>query len=368
MACGQKGKPPGKYGIDRSNHRELAKMRALVTGHQGYIGAVLVKVVRDAGHDVTGLDTGFFEDCVLGERPEDNTPFIRKDIRDVTRADLSDFDAIIHLAALSNDALGDINPNLTYAINHQATTRLATLAKEAGVQRFLFASTCSVYGTGANDPASEDAPLAPLTPYAVSKARSEEELRRLADNDFSPVMMRSATAYGASPFLRLDTALNNLVGWAYTTGKVLIQSDGTPWRPVVHIEDISRAFIAVLAAPRELIHNQTFNVGSNAENYQIRNLAAVVEEVVPGCEIDYENRRSPDQRSYKVDFTKLSTTLDFTPTWTARRGAEELLMTYRAAQLTRKAFDRHTFVRLEQLQHLIEKGELDDTLRWRNHS
>jgi nucleoside-diphosphate-sugar epimerase len=328
----------------------------------------MVRFVRDAGHDVTGLDTGFFEDCVLGEKPEDDTPIIRKDIRDVSREDLSAFDTIIHLAALSNDPLGDINPNLTYAINHQATTRLATLAKEAGVQRFLFGSTCSIYGAGTNDPATEDAPLAPLTPYAVSKARSEEDLRQLADDDFSPAMMRSATAYGASPFLRLDIVLNNLVGWAYTTGKVLIQSDGTPWRPVIHIEDISRAFIAVLEAPRELIHNQTFNVGSNAENYQIRYLAAVVQEVVPGCEIVYANRRNPDQRSYRVDFTKLSTTLDFTPTWTARRGAEELLMTYRAAQLTRQAFERHTFVRLEQLQHLIEKGELDNTLRWRNHS
>jgi nucleoside-diphosphate-sugar epimerase len=343
-------------------------MRVLVTGHDGYIGAVMVPVLRAAGHDVVGLDTYFYESCTLPVGGENHTPAVRKDIRDVTRSDLEGFDAVAHLAALCNDPLGDMNPELTLEINYRASVRLAEAAKEAGVSRFLYASSCSLYGAASSDEVlTEGAPFNPLTPYALSKIKTEQALSELADEHFSPVFMRNATAYGLSPRLRADIVLNNLVCWAYTTGRVRIMSDGTPWRPIVHIRDISRAFAAALTAPREAVHNQAFNVGVNGENYQVRALAEIVRETVPGCSVEYAARSGPDPRNYRVDFGKIARTLpDFQPEWDARRGARELYEAFRRVGLTEEEFQGRKFTRLKQLSHLLAEGRLDERLRWRD--
>jgi len=338
-------------------------MRVLVTGHNGYIGSVMVPVLQAAGHEVLGLDTFFYEDCTFGEDFH-RVPALRKDVRDVTLADLQGFDAIVHLAALSNDPLGDLKPEWTYDINHAASVRLAKLAKEAGVQRFLYASSCSMYGAAGEELVTEEAPLSPLTAYAVSKVRTEKDLSKLADESFSPVFMRNATAYGVSPRLRADLVLNNLVCWAHTTGKVRILSDGTPWRPIVHVEDIANAFAAALVAPREAIHNQAFNVGVNGENYQIRDLAEIVQETVPGCSVEYAGQGEPDQRSYRVDFSKLARTLDFKPRWNARLGAQELYLALRRIGLSVEDFQGQKYIRLKRLKYLLDAGYLDGTLRW----
>jgi nucleoside-diphosphate-sugar epimerase len=340
-------------------------MRVLVTGHEGYIGAVMVPVLRDAGHEVVGLDTGFFGGCTFGDEPG-TVSAIRKDIRDVTSEDVRGFDAIVHLAALCNDPLGDLNPTWTYEINHEASVRLGVVARDAGVPRFLYSSSCSLYGAASQDDIlSEDAPLAPLTAYAISKARTEEDLAKLADADFSPTFMRNATAYGVSPILRMDLVLNNLVGWAFTEGKVRILSDGTPWRPVVHVEDIARAFAAALAVPRALVHGQAFNVGAPDENYQVRDLAEIVRATVPGSEVEYANQGGPDQRTYRVDFGKLRRTLpNFEPRWNARSGAREIFEAFRRVAFTRDDFVGRRYVRLAHLRHLLETRRLDDTLRW----
>ncbi len=342
-------------------------MRILITGHHGYIGSIMAPVLEAAGHEVIGLDTYFFRDCTFREEYH-WVPSIRKDVRDVTLAELQGFDAVVHLAALCNDPLGDLNPKWTHDINHAASVRLANLAKEAGVRRFLYASSCSLYGAASKEEIlPETAPLRPLTAYALSKARSEEDIARLADVNFSPVFMRNATAYGASPRLRADVVLNNLVCWAYTTGKVCILSDGTPWRPIVHVKDIAHAFTMVLAAPQEVIHNQAFNVGVNGENYQIRDLAQIVQETVPGCRVEYTGRVGPDPRNYRVDFSKLTKTLkDFKPNWNTRLGAKELYSAFQQVGLTLEDFQSRKYTRLKQLQHLLNAGHLDNTLRWRN--
>lgn len=340
-------------------------MRVLVTGHNGYIGSVLVPTLQATGHEVAGLDTYFFEDCTFGE-DRDSVPALRKDLRDVTVADLQGFEAIVHLAALCNDPLGSLNPEWTYDINYAASVRLAKLAKEAGVRRFLCASSCSMYGAAGDEILSEHAPLRPLTPYAVSKAREEEETAKLASARFSPVFMRNATAYGVSPRLRVDVVLNNLVCSAYTTGKVCILSDGTPWRPIVHVKDIANAFVAGLVAPHEAIHNQAFNVGVNGENYQVRDLAEIVQETVPACRVEYGGQGGPDPRSYRVDFSKLAKTLDFKPNWNARLGAQELYSTFRQFRLTLEDFQGRKYIRLAQLEYLLRAGYLDGTLRWKN--
>ena len=341
-------------------------MKILLTGHHGFIGSVTGPLLRAAGHEVTGLDTFFYEGCDLRDEPE-GVPAQRLDLRDADPAVLAGHDAVVHLAALSNDPLGDLSPELTKAINFEATVRVARAAKEAGVGRFVFSSSCSMYGASDQDrPVDESAPLKPLTAYAESKVLSEEALADLADDDFSPVFMRNATAYGVSPRLRVDLVLNNLVGWAFTTGKVKIMSDGTPWRPLIHIEDIARATLAVLEAPREAVRGEAFNVGRNEENYQVRELAEIVRETVGDCEIEYAGSGDPDPRSYRVDFAKFAEAFpEAGLRWTARAGAREVLDAYREVNLTLEDFEGDRYVRLKHLRLLLDRGELDPELRWR---
>ena len=340
-------------------------MKVLVTGHAGYIGAVLVPQLRDAGHEVVGLDTDFFAGCDFSEGPA-GVPTLRTDLRDLEVDTLVGFDAVIHLAALSNDPLGDLNPECTYDINHRASVRLARLAKDAGVRRFLFSSSCSLYGMAAGDGLlTEDAAFNPVTAYGASKVRVEQNVAPLADAAFSPTFLRNATAYGVSPRLRADLVVNNLVGFAYTTGEVLIASDGTPWRPLVHIEDIARAFLAVLHAPRELVHNEAFNVGRTTENYQIRDIADMVRDVVPGSRIKYAPGGRPDPRCYRVDCDKIARRLpEFQPQWTVRRGIEQLYAAFKGHGLTAEEFLSAKYLRLKQIKKLQAAELLDDTLRW----
>ena len=305
-------------------------MRILVTGHNGYIGCSLVPLLHEAGHEVAGLDNYLYETCTFGDVVAD-VPALRKDVRDVEAADLEGFDAIIHLAAISNDPVGDLNPDATYAINHRASSRLAALAKDAGVERFLFSSSCSLYGAAGTEFLDESAAFNPVTPYGESKLLVERDLQQLADDDFSPTYLRNATAYGLSYRVRGDLVVNNLTAYAYCTGQVLMKSDGMPWRPLVHIEDISRAFVAVLDAPRELVHDEAFNVGRTEENYRIREVAEIVGEVVPDSEVAFADGASPDIRNYRVNCDKIAETLpEFQPQWTVRRGVEELYAAYRA--------------------------------------
>ena len=341
-------------------------MRVLVTGHEGYIGAVLAPFLEDRGHQVVGLDCGLFADTAFGDDSRlRRMPGLRRDLREVERRDLEGFDAVVHLAGLSNDPLGDLDPGLTVDINESGSVRLARLAKQAGVSRFLFSSSCSNYGAAGDQPLDEQAAFNPVTPYAVSKVRFEAELDALADDAFSPTSLRNATAYGASSRLRLDLVLNNLVAWAHTTGRVRLLSDGTPWRPIVHIEDIARAFAAILEAPRETVHRQAFNVGRTAENYRIRDLAQIVAETVPGTAVEIAEGAGPDKRNYRVDCSKLERALpQWAPQWDARRGARELYDAYRAAGLTKEQFDGPRYKRLQWIQDLQRQGRLDAGLRW----
>jgi len=340
-------------------------MRVLVTGHEGYIGTVLVPMLLSAKHELTGLDSNLFARCTFGPGfPE--IPTIRKDIRDITVEDVEGFDAILHLAGLSNDPLGDLNPDLTYEINHRASVRLAELARQAGVRRFIFSSSCSNYGAGGEDLLNEESDFNPVTPYGVSKVRVEQDVSRLADSKFSPTFLRNATAFGVSPRLRFDLVLNNLVAWAYATGRVFMKSDGSPWRPIVHIEDISRAFLAVLEAPVELVHNQAFNVGRNEDNYRVRELAEIVRQTVPGTKVEYASDAGPDKRCYRVDCSKIQRLLPgFKPTWDARRGAQELYSTYQAIGLTVDDFEGVRYKRIAHIRSLIKEGVVDESLRWR---
>ncbi|MGV9310676.1 NAD-dependent epimerase/dehydratase family protein [Streptomyces sp. NPDC003691] len=340
-------------------------MRVLLTGHQGYLGTVMAPVLEAAGHEVTGLDAGLFADCVLGPPPADPAGH-RVDLRDITAEHLAGVDAVIHLAALSNDPLGALAPDLTYDINHHASVRLARLARDAGVRRFLYASTCSVYGAaGGGGLVTEDAPLRPVTPYAESKVRVEDDLHALADGDFTPVYLRNATAFGFSPRLRADIVLNNLVGHALLSGEVLVLSDGTPWRPLVHAADIARAFTAALTAPREAVHDRAFNIGSETNNVTVAEIAAEVAEAVPGSRVVITGENGADPRSYRVDFSRFRAAIPgFDCEWTVRQGALELADAYRKYELSREAFESR-FTRLAVLRAASGEGTVDATLRWR---
>lgn len=342
-------------------------MRVLVTGHNGYVGTRMVPMLVDAGHEVVGLDTNLYAAATFGEDVPSLAAYeIEKDLRDIEPEDLEGIDAVIHLAGLSNDPLGDLNPELTYEINHRAAVRLAEIARQMGAERYIFASSCSNYGAGGQDFLDENSAFNPVTPYGRSKVLVEQDVAKLADDRFSPVFLRSATAYGVSPRLRFDLVVNNLVAWAYTTGQVYLKSDGMSWRPLVHIEDMSLAFLAALNAPRERVHNQAFNVGRTEENYRIREVAEIVAETVPGSQVGFANDASPDKRNYRVNCDRIVQTLpDYKPRWDVRKGARELFEAYQRVGLELEEFEGPRYRRIHHIKELIASGRLEENLRWR---
>ena len=342
-------------------------MRILVTGHLGYIGTVLVPLLQQEGYLVIGLDSDLYKNSAFGYKTN-HILNIDKDIRDIEKSDLIGVEAIIHLAGLSNDPLGDLNPELTYDINYKASIRLAQLAKSVGVRRFLFSSSCSTYGASGDDYIAEDAEFNPVTPYGKSKVLVERELSELADENFCPTFLRNATAYGVSPKLRFDLVLNNLTAWAFTTGNVHLKSDGSPWRPIVHIEDISRAFIAILQSPVELVYNEAFNVGVTEENFRIKELAEIVKETVPNSTLEFAENAGPDKRNYRVDCSKIKNQLNkFSSKWTAKKGVKELYDSYQTHGLNLHEFEGPKYRRVDHIQMLIKEGRLGTDLRWKNY-
>ncbi len=340
-------------------------MKVLVTGHNGYIGSVLVQMFLAEGHEVVGLDTDLFADCFFGNMNVPEIPSMNVDIRDTAAIALEGFDAVVHLAGLSNDPLGDLDPTLTYEINHLASVRLAEKAKASGVPRFIFSSSCSNYGAAGDDFLTEESELNPVTAYGVSKVRVERDVKILADENFHPTFLRNSTVYGISPRLRVDLVLNNLMASAVTSGRILMKSDGTPWRPIVHVEDVSRAFLAVLQAPSDVVHNQAFNVGLTQENYRISELGEIVKETLPGCEIEYAEGAGPDKRCYRVDCSKINQMLPgFKPQWDARAGAVQIYEAYKKANVTEAILTDPRFVRMNQLRLLMDSRRVSEDLRW----
>ena len=338
-------------------------MRVMVTGHKGYIGTILVPMLLEHGHDVLGFDSDLYEQCTFGDGIVE-VPEIRKDVRDAEVGDLEGVDAVLHLAGLSNDPLGDLNPNLTMDINHLASVRLAKLAKEVGIGRFVFSSSCSNYGAAGDNMIDESGDKNPVTPYGESKVLVERDLSQMADDSFCPVFLRNATAYGVSPRLRFDLVLNNLVAWAHTTKLVYLKSDGSPWRPIVHIEDISRAFVAALEAPVESVHNEAFNIGRTDQNYRIRELAEIVKDTVPGCRVEYAEGAGPDKRCYRVNCDKAAEKLPgFKAVWDAERGARELYDAYKKVGVTLDEFEGNRYKRIDHIKLSIEEGRIDNELR-----
>ena len=342
-------------------------MRVLITGNNGYIGKVMTKMMLEQGFEVVGIDTNYYYDCGFGSTKDGEYKIrqINKDIRNINISDLEGIDVVCHLAALSTDPIGRFNPELTKEINHVASVKTALLAKEVGIERFVFSSSCSVYGISETPNLTEDSELNPITEYAQSKMEAEKDISVLADDNFSPTFMRNATVYGVSPKLRFDLVVNNLVGYASTLGKIVIKSDGTPWRPLIHIQDVCRAFIEVIKAPRKVIHNQVFNVGLNKGNYQIRDIADAVGEIIPNCEIEYTFEHT-DSRTYSVNFDKIHNILpSFKPEWNLHRGCLELYQAFKQYGLTYDDFIGRKYIRLDQLKHLVENGELDSKFYWK---
>jgi len=338
----------------------------LVTGHDGFIGTLLVNLLNRKGYGVTGIDTGFFgPECRLYTQ-ENKVKTIKKDLRELEEKDLEGIDAVCHLAALSNDPLGQVNPDLTYDINYKASVRLAELSKKAGVSKFIYSSSCSMYGVAGDEALDESAEFNPVTAYAKSKVMTEQQVLPMGNKDFSVTSLRNSTAYGASSKLRLDLVVNNLVGWAMVTGQIKILSDGTPWRPIVHAEDIARAFIAVIDAPAERVNKEAFNVGIDSENYRIKEIAEIIGQIIPGCEIVITGEHGSDSRSYRVDFGKIKRQLpEFKPEWNLKTGVQQLQNHYLKYKMNDEKFNGRYFIRLKQIQHLLETKSVDDRLYWR---
>jgi nucleoside-diphosphate-sugar epimerase len=345
-------------------------MKILVTGNNGYIGTVMVPMLLSEGFEVTGLDSDLYRSCVFGNPTITgeiaNIQYLKKDIRDLVLEDVLGFDAVIHLAALSNDPLGNLNPKMTYEINHEASVRLAKLSKEAGVERYILSSSCSVYGASKMELVNEESETNPVTPYGESKLLAERDIAKLADSNFSPTFMRSSTAYGLSPMLRFDLVINNFIAWSFTKGVVFLKSDGTAWRPFIHIQDISRAFIAVLHASKDAIHNQVFNVGRDDQNFRIKEVAEIAKGTVPNSEIKYADGAETDARSYRVDFRKIKTVLpEFKPQWTVPMGAKQLYEAYKKVGLILEEFEGPRYKRITHLENSLKSGEIDASLRRR---
>lgn len=339
--------------------------RVLVTGSQGYIGSVLMPMLARAGWDAAGLDVGFYAEGSLLPAPAERG-VLNRDVRDVTARDLDGVFGIVHLAALSNDPLGNLDPKLTFAINHEATLRLARAAREAGVERFVYASSCSIYGAAGDEPLTERSVMTPQTAYAESKVLAERDLAALADERFAPTYMRNATAYGVSSRMRFDIVVNNLTGWAHTTGQVKLASDGSAWRPLVHVEDIAAACIAVLQSPRDAIANQAFNIGRRGENFKVRTIAEIVQRAFPKSVLSFGSGAGADSRTYNVSFGKVEAQLPgFKPQWTLEAGVRQCAQTYRAIGLTLETFESRLYTRLKQLKHLLDTGAVDSELRWK---
>ena len=343
-------------------------MRVLVTGNNGYVGTVMVPMLIAEGFKVTGLDSDLYEGCIFGDAavsgPISDIKYLRKDVRDVETSDLKGIEAIVHLCALSNDPLGNLNPKITYEINHAGSVKLARLAKKAGVSRYILSSSCSVYGASTAEIVNEESEVRPVTPYAESKVMAERDISRLASPNFTPVFLRSSTAYGLSPMLRFDLVVNNFIAWSFTKGTVLLKSDGSAWRPFVHIQDISRAFIAALHSPKDVVHNQIFNVGKNEENYRIREVAEIVRQTVPNSQIKYVEGAEADQRSYRVEFDKIAKALpQFKPQWTVPLGAKQLYEAYKKVGLLVEEFEGPRYRRITHLENSLKSGRLDSTMR-----